>query len=183
MAQKVPDRFIEIGRIGKARGLNGTVRFLPNEYFTDEIFNEADIFYIRNERSDFVPIRLKNVHLEKKRNHQTFFVQFDLIASRDDAEAAMDKALFAEKSMIDELSPDLESDFPDSPGLIDFDVTYNGKLFGTVLDVMENPAHLILEVKCNKGVLLIPFVDEFVESVHELEKTISCINLDQLLEE
>jgi ribosomal 30S subunit maturation factor RimM len=48
---------------------------------------------------------------------------------------------------------------------------------------MENPAHLILEVSYEKGVLLIPFVDEFVESIHEQDKTISCINLDQLLED
>jgi 16S rRNA processing protein RimM len=183
MAQTVPDRFIEIGRIGKPRGLDGTVRFLPNDNFIDELFDDVNIFYVRNERSDLVPARLKDVHLEKKRNHQTFFVQFDLIANRSDAEAAMDRALFAEKSVIDELSPDLESDFPDSPDLIDFDVTYNGKLFGTVLDVMENPAHLILEVKYEGGVILIPFVDEFVELTHQQNNSISCVNLDQLLEE
>lgn len=183
MAQTVPDRFIEIGRIGKPRGLDGTVRFLPNEHFIDELFNEADLFYIRNERSDFVPVRLKDVHLEEKRNHQTFFVQFDLIANRDNAEAAMDKALFAEKSIVNELNQDLESGIPDSPDLADYNVTYNDSQFGTVLDVMENPAHLILEVSYEKGVLLIPFVDEFVESIHEQDKIISCINLDQLLED
>jgi len=183
MAQTVPDRFIEIGRIGKPRGLDGTVRFLPNQHFIDELFEEADIFYLRNERSDFVPARLKYVHVEEKRNQQTFFVQFDLIASRDDAEAAMDKALFAEKFIVDEMSPDLGSDISDGPDLTDYDVIYNGRSFGTILDVMENPAHLILEVKYEGGVILIPFVDEFVESTHEQEKTISCINLDQLLEE
>ena len=95
----------------------------------------------------------------------------------------MDKALFAEKSIVDEMSPDLDSDISDGPDLTDYDVIYNGRSFGTILDVMENPAHLILEVKYEGGVILIPFVDEFVESTHEQEKTISCINLDQLLEE
>jgi len=183
MVQTVPNRFIEIGRIGKPRGLDGTVRFLPNNYFIDGLFDKEDLFYIRNERSDFVPVRLNYVQLEVKRNHQTFFVQFDLIANRDDAEAAVDKALFAEKSIVDELTPDIESDTSDGPDFADYDVTYNGSLFGTVLDVMENPAHLILEVKYEGGVILIPFVDEFIESTHEQDKTISCINLDQLLEE
>ena len=185
MAQKVPDRFIEIGRIGKPRGLDGTVRFLPNQHFIDELFDESDIFYIRNERSDLVPARLKYMHVEEKRNHQTFFVQFDLIANRDDAESAMDKALFAEKSMVEEMEsePSFESDKPAETELTGYEVMYNHAFFGAVLDVMENPAHPILEVKHKKGAVLIPFVDEFVEAVSKSDKLITCRNLDQLIEE
>lgn len=185
MAQKVPDRFIEIGRIGKPRGLEGTVRFLPNQHFIDGIFDKADIFYLRNNRSDLVPARLTDVLLEEKRNHQTFFVQFDLIANRNDAEAAVDKALFAERSILEKMESELssESDMPGETDLTGYEVMYNQTFFGSVLDVMENPAHPILEVKHKKGAVLIPFVDEFVEAVSESDKLITCRNLDQLIEE
>lgn len=185
MAHKVPGRFIEIGRIGKPRGLDGTVRFLPNQNFIDGIFDRADIFYVRNERSDLVPARLKDVNLEKKRNQQTFFVQFDLIASRNDAEAAVDKALFAEQSLVEEMASEfeVESEISDAKDYTGYEVGYNGEIFGTVLDVMENPAHPILEVKHDKGAILIPFVDEFVESVDDSDQKIICKNLDQLIEE
>jgi 16S rRNA processing protein RimM len=184
MAQTVPDRFIEIGRIGKPRGLDGTVRFLPNQNFIDGLFEQVVIFYVRNNRSDLVPARLEDVHLEKKRNQQMFFVQFDLIASRNDAEAAMDKALFVERSVVEEMASELEyeSDESDTTDFTGYEVEYNGAFFGTVLDVMENPAHPILEVKHKKGAVLIPFVDEFVESANESDKMIICKNLDQLIE-
>lgn len=185
MAQTVPDRFIEIGRIGKPRGLDGTVRFLPNQNFIDGLFDQADIFYVRNERSDLVPVRLKDVHLEEKRNKQTFFVQFDLIASRSDAEAAMDKALFAEKSVVEEIASEYnyESEISEETDFSGYEVLYKNVFFGTVLDVMENPAHPILEVKHSNGAVLIPFVDEFIETINKSDKKIICKNLDQLVEE
>src|SRR5690625_6639291 len=84
MEQQLPNRFVEIGRVGKARGLDGTIRFVPGQQFTDEgALSESGILYIRNERSDLVPMRIEKVNREFRRNQPSFFVKFDLIASRD----------------------------------------------------------------------------------------------------
>lgn len=167
-------RFKEIGRIGKARGLDGVVRFLPVNDFTDDLLSPGEIVYTKNKRSDLVPMRIESVHREEKKNQITFFVKFDLIANRSDADAAMDKAVFSDKVI--EHEPD-ESDEPDLTG---YTVIYNDSTFGSVLDLMSNPAHLILEVKTETGVLLIPVVDEFVDHTDHQKKVVYCKNLDQL---
>jgi len=53
--------------------------------------------------------------------------------------------------------------------------------FGIITGVIENPAHLILEVLTdNREKLLIPFVDEYISSVDEDQGIIYCQNLEQL---
>lgn len=181
MDQQLPSRFVEIGRIGKARGLDGTIRFMPGQrFFIDELLSESSILYMRNDRSDLVPLRIEKVYRELKRNHQSFFVKFDLIASREDADSARDKALFADKSHTGmEPLPAVESD----TDFFGYEIIYQNRLVGEVLDIMESPAHPILEVKLESGsggVLLIPFVNEFVESVDDQNQQLFCRELDQL---
>ena len=167
-------RFTEIGRIGKARGLDGVVRFLPENNLTDDLLSPGTIVYIKNERSDLVPMRTESVHREKKNNQLTFFVKFDLIASRTDADAVTDKAVYTDK----EIEP--VSKKTDEPDLTGYDVISNDEIFGSVLDLMSNPAHSILEVKTETGALLIPLVDEFVDQIDHQKKVVYCKNLDQL---
>lgn len=168
-------RFTEIGRIGKARGLDGVTRFLPETNFTDDLLSPGSIVYIKNERSDLVPMRIESVYQEEKKNQVTFFVKFDLIANRSDADAAMDKAVYTDR----EVEP-IEAESSDEPDMTGYDVIYNDTIFGSVLDLMSNPAHSILEVKTESGSLLIPFVDEFVDDTDHQKKVVYCINLDQL---
>ncbi len=176
MAGSIEDRFIEIGRIGRPRGLEGVVRFMPNQDFTDDLLDRTDLFYMKNERSDLIPYRVESVYTETKQNQQTFFVKFDSIANRTDAEAAQDKALFIKKEVIEET----EDQIDELLTLIGFTVQYDEKEFGEVLDVLENPAHPILEVKHGKGALLIPMVDEYVEKTDPEKGIVFCRNLDQL---
>jgi 16S rRNA processing protein RimM len=180
MASSAQNRVIEIGRIGRPRGLEGVVRFMPNQYFTDGLFDRVKIFYMKDNRSDLVPARIENIHVETKRNQQTFFVKFDMIASRDDAETAMNRALFMERRFLE-----VEDTAPESgqePDLFGYTIWYDGKEFGEVLGVMDNPAHPILEITRGIGTLLIPMADEFVERTDHEKQIVYCKNLDQLTE-
>lgn len=178
MTQSANNRFVEIGRIGRPHGLDGKVRFLPNSEFTDDLLNSVSVFYVRNVRSDLIPIRIESVHVENKKNQQSFFVKFDMIANRDQAEESKDKAVFIDKDhLIDNSGND---NFDDEPSLDGYSVWFNNREIGHVLDILENPAHPILEIKLGPGSLLIPFVDEFVERVDHENGDIHCTNLDQL---
>lgn len=172
-------RFIEIGRFGRPHGLDGNIRFKPNENFVDTLFEQTDLFYIKNERSDLIPARIERFGVEKKRNQQTFFVKLDLIASRDDAEAAMNKALFTTIDELDSFTEEIASVTEDLTG---YSIVSDDSEVGTVLDMFENPAHPILEIKYQTGSLLIPFVDEFIVRVDHNCSIIYCKNLDQLID-
>lgn len=179
MVQSIENRFVEIGRIGRPRGLEGIVRFMPNHNFNDDLFDRADLYYMKNERSDLVPSRIESVHVEAKRNHQSFFVKFDMIANRTDAEEAQNKAVFIKADVFDEVAGPAD----DGESFIGYTIHFDGGEFGEVLDVMMNPAHPILEVKHGIGTILIPMVEEYVEETDHESGIIFCINLDQLTEE
>src|SRR5690625_7433869 len=101
MEQQLPNRFVEIGRVGKARGLDGTIRFVPGQQFTDEgALSESGILYIRNERSDLVPMRIEKVKREFRRNQPSLFVIFDLIVRRKYTDSSCGNALFLEHSTV-----------------------------------------------------------------------------------
>ncbi|MCG2587227.1 ribosome maturation factor RimM [Rhodohalobacter sulfatireducens] len=179
MVQSIRNRFVEIGRIGRPRGLEGVVRFMPNHNFADDLFDRADLFYMKNERTDLVPSRIESVHVETKRNQQTFFVKFDMIANRTDAETAQNKAVFIKADLFDEV---VEPEENDEESFFGYIIKYDGEEFGKVLDVLKNPAHPILEVKHGSGTILIPMVDEYIDDTDHENGIISCINLDQLTE-
>ena len=179
MVQSIRNRFVEIGRVGRPRGLEGVVRFMPNDNFVDDLFDRADLFYMKNERTDLVPSRIDSVHVETKRNQQTFFVKFDMIADRTDAETAQNKAVFLKADVFDEV---VDVDTDEDESFIGYTIQYDGEEFGKVLDVILNPAHPILEVKHGAGTILIPMVDEYVDETDLDKGIISCINLDQLTE-
>lgn len=147
---------------------------MPNQNFTDGLFDRVDLFYMRNNRSDLIPARLEHVQRETKRNQQSFFVKFDMIASRSDAESAMNRALFVEREHTPAVEPG------ESPSVVGYTLWYDGKEYGEVLDVLENPAHPILEASHNIGSVLIPVVDEYVERTDHQQKIVFCKNLDQL---
>jgi 16S rRNA processing protein RimM len=176
MTQTVNNRFIEIGRIGRPRGLEGLVRFMPNDIFTAELFDQVSVFYMRNMRSDLIPARIEFFRVEEKRNRQTFFVKFDTIANRDDADVALNRSVFADREFLQKSEP-APSDENDLYG---YTVVFENKDAGEVIDLISNPAHPLLEIKYGTGSLLIPLVDEFIERIDHEKRSVYCKNLDQL---
>ena len=170
------NRFIEIGRIGRPRGLEGLVRFLPNDFFTADLFDQVTVFYMKNRRFDLFPARIESFRVEEKRNRQTFFVKFDVIASREDADAAMNRSLYADGESLMKTEQDLQHE----NDLYGYAVVFENVDVGEVLDLISNPAHKILEIKYSTGSLLVPFVDEFIERIDHEQRSVYCKNLDQL---
>ncbi|REL39167.1 16S rRNA processing protein RimM [Rhodohalobacter sp. SW132] len=174
-------RFFEIGRIGRARGLDGWVRFLPENSLVDEFLSESPIVYFKNDRGGFQPLRIEEFYTEEKKNQVSFFVKFDMITNRTDAESLNDKGIYSDR--FDPLA-ELESNDSDTEtDLSGYEIQYKSEVPGYVLDTFETPAHTILEVKTDSGSLLIPFVDEFIEQVNHEKNAIICRNLDQLMDE
>lgn len=179
MVNNTHNRFVEIGRIGRPRGLDGVVRFMPNDIFLEGLFDQTDLFYVRDSRSDLVPVRIQNLHIESKKNQLSFFVKFDMITDRAGAEEAQNRLLFVESRYFNDLQPAIEPD----DSVIGYTIRFMDADFGVVLDIMDNPAHPILEVKVDTGTILIPMVDEYIEQTDHEQHVLICKNLDQLLED
>ncbi len=173
-------RLTEIARIGKVHGLDGTVRLQPDED-CELVIEKNSVLFLQNRRGDLIPARVTDFRVEKKRNKRLFFVKFDRIADRTEAEQFQDRPVFAD---IKKSKTDIDPEDPDITGFMIID---ESGLTGTVSGVMANPAHPIIEAAIHENretdIMLIPWVDEYVKSIDRKQKQVICHNLDQLISE
>lgn len=173
------NRFVEIARIGKVHGLDGTVRLRLSED-AEPIIKKDALFYLENRRGDLIPSRIIEFRVEEKRNVQLFFVKFDRIADRSEAEQFQDTPVYADIEL------QLDSSETDHESIEGFEIADKSGTIGRVVGVMQSPAHPIIEMETDEenteaDIILIPWVDEYVISIDRNLKQVRCQNLDQLI--
>lgn len=176
MRQDANTPFVQIGQVVRSQGLNGELKvFFENPALS--AVEELEMLYLRNDRGDFFPARIKQTRVEGKGNKLSFFVQFEHIADRTSAEALKNRALFLEK---EKASGFLVSEEIDS--FIDFDVYDEaGEHIGIITDELECPAQITLVIASPlHGNLLVPYVDQYVLRVEKDDERVICQNLDLL---
>ncbi len=167
------NRLVEIARIGKVHGLDGTVRLRLDED-AEPIIEKDVLLYLKTRRGDLIPARISEFRVEVKRNSRLFFVKFDRIADRSEAEQFQDTPVLADISFHPSES--------DTDSIEGYEIVDETGSVGSVTGLMQNPAHPIIEVDLQPryGTLLIPWVDEYVVSIDKNQKQVICQNLDQL---
>lgn len=176
MLEPIENQYQVIGHIVRSHGVHGEVVINP-EFETPQLFENIDLVRIENTRGDLVPARIESVRVQDKKNRLSFFVKFEHVTDRTGAEEIKNSAVYANRDEVEGLT-DLTDELID---LSSFDVVSNGKKYGTVEMVMDNPAHPILKVVTeDREQLLIPVVDEYVIAFDEENHVIECQNLDQL---
>jgi 16S rRNA processing protein RimM len=172
------NRLTEIARIGKVHGLDGTVRLQPDDDL-EYVIEKNSVLFLQNRRGDLIPARVTDIRVEKKRNKRLFFVKFDRIADRTEAEQFQDRPVFS-----DIIKSQTDND-PEDSDITGFTIIDESGIVGTVSGVMDNPAHPIIEAAIHEiretDKLLIPWVDEYVNSIDRKQKKVICHNLDQLI--
>lgn len=170
------DAFLPVGSIIKIHGLNGEVVVEPVIDYPEQL-EEKDLFYIRNKRGDWLPVRVESSRLLQKGFRTSFFVKFVQITDRNEAESVKGQQLYLPA---DEVEHDSEEE-TDLLSYIGFRViSVEGDVYGEILDVLDNPAHPILEVSGDHGRFLIPMVDAYIVNIDEEKQQIIGRNLEQL---
>ena len=177
MLEPIENQYQQIGYIARSHGVQGEVLIIP-ELYAPTLFDALDLVHIKNARGELVPARVESVRVQEKNNRLSFFVKFEHVSDRTQAEDLKNFAIFADREMVENL---LDSD--DMPlNLTSFDIWADGECIGSVEAMLQNPAHPILQVITKEeNELLIPVVDEYVAEVDEENKKIQCKNLSQLL--
>lgn len=177
MLEPIENQYIKIGEISRSHGVDGEVLII-SDVFAPNLFDEIDLINLQNNRGDLIPARIEWVRSEEKPDRLSFFVKFEHVADRNQAQQLKGYSVYLERdiagSLIDE--PEASSDYRS------FSI-YNEEesKIGEVEFLIDNPAHPILQVITkNNRQLLIPFVDEYVVSSDKEKKIIRCKNLDQL---
>lgn len=177
MLEPIENQYLMIGRVNRSHGVNGEVLIISRIY-APSLFDEIDLLLLQDSRGDLVPARVETVRVEEKQNRLSFFVQFEHVTDRNQAEALKGRSVFVEREIAERLTEKTET--PDD--FIAFDLyDEEDQLIGRVEGVIDNPAHPILQVATvDNRQLLIPYVEEYIASSDEDEKIIRCRNLDQL---
>ncbi|MEL7833086.1 ribosome maturation factor RimM [Fodinibius sp. Rm-B-1B1-1] len=175
MLEPIENQYEKIGYISRSHGVQGEVLIIPDIY-APSLFDVLDLVRIETTRGDLIPARVESVRVQEKNNRLSFFVKFEHVADRTQAEELKNFSVFADRDVVESL---LDSD--ERPlDLTSFQVFSDGKLVGAVDVMLENPAHPILQVTTDEQQLLIPVVEEYIVGIDEEAQQIQCKNLKQL---
>jgi len=175
---RTENRLVEIGRIGNVHGLDGTVRVIASVE-AEGVIQPEELLYLRDRRGDFVPVRVESVRIEEKRNRRLFFVKFDRIASRTDAESFLETGVYSDRTV---MRSSIVSET--AQRILGYQVLDDSGVVGQVSSVMENPAHPIIEIRSteekNTSFFLVPWVDAYVEIVDDQKQRVYCSGIESL---
>ena len=176
MLEPIENQYKKIGYIARSHGVQGDVLIIP-EFYAPTLFDTLDLVRIENTRGELIPARVESVRVQEKNNRLSFFVKFEHVTDRTQAEELKHFGVFADRETVEGLinQDDVPIDFTA------FEVWEDGKSIGSVEAMIENPAHPILQVVTDEQEqLLIPLVDEYVTGIDKETEKIQCKNLDQL---
>lgn len=175
MTQSQTSQYTEVGYVARAHGTAGEVMIIP-EFAVPDLLQTEDLVRIKNHRGDLIPARIEKLRVDDRKNRISFFVKFDHVADRTEAEQLKGHKIFLEAGKVETLIGEEEEEL-----YMDYEVFDEHDAYvGLVEDIIPNPAHPILEVITDGGHLLVPAVDEYIRSVDEEGRRLYCQNLDQL---
>lgn len=177
MLEPVENQYMQIGYIARSHGVNGEVMILSN-FHLPELFDEINLVNLQNSRGDLFPARIEQVRVQEHKDRLSFFVKFDQIADRTQAEQLKDSPVYVDRAVAESLLEDRSH----PADYTSFEV-FNSQeqQIGTVEQVIDNPAHPILVVNTgDHRQLMIPFVDHFVRDTDTDQQAVYCRNLNEL---
>ena len=176
MLEPIENQYKKIGHISRSHGVQGELLIIP-EFYAPTLFDTLELVHIENARGELVPARVESVRVQEKNNRLSFFVKFEHVSDRTQAETLKNFVVFGDREIVNGL---LDSD--EQPlDLTSFEVWADDELIGSVQAMLQNPAHPILEVAtATQDQLLIPVVDEYIADLDEENQKIQCQNLHQL---
>lgn len=181
MSNPSPSGFMSIGHIDRAHGLQGEVKVIWELPDASVIYNQENlVVFLKNNRGDLYPLRILSIRIENKRNSTLFFVTFDQIANRSQAEAIQHHRLFIDTHLYD----DWTFNVPEKNNNYDGFAALNerGELIGTIVPNGIPSVQPLVQVATLKGSLLIPLVEPYLIDINTTDQTIVFSNVENLLD-
>jgi 16S rRNA processing protein RimM len=169
---------IFLGRIVKAFGIRGELKFHPSDDFWENVLESKNLTLL--ERADGKPSE-RALEVKTSRPHGgNYVVTLEGIDDRNAAEAVVGSEVFIEEDQID-------VELPDEPlpyQLVGMNVrSESGEGLGEISSVIYSSAHAVYEITGPKGTFLVPAVPEFVVSLDEVTSTMVLRLMPGLIEE
>lgn len=165
-----PPELMLVGRLRRAHGIRGELDLEPLTDAPAAVFAAGRAILVGTTEGDPDPAgRTLTVRRTRPQGDGSILVAFDEITDRSEAERWRGRYLLAPAS---ELEPPGEGEVyvHELPGMRV--VLRGGDSLGVVSDVIELPQGLALEVRRDSASVVLPFLDEFIESVDRESRVI-----------
>jgi 16S rRNA processing protein RimM len=156
-----------IGKISKTHGYDGAVLITLDVDNPEDFETLESVFVAFNGK--LVPFFVENIAYSGKTNLRLTFFDYQ---SNKKINEFVGCSLF----LPNDCFPDGKDD-EDDEGLIEF-VGFNainiatGKTIGSIIGIIENPAHPLFEIDSKGKTILVPAVDDFISSIDQEKKII-----------
>ena len=179
MESKASEAFLAIGKIIRSHGLSGEMVVAP-EVGHPVFLEQIALFYCKNDRYDLIPLRVEHSKVIEKNKKSTFFVKFEKITDKNGVDALKNRILYVKRE--DFIFTDERDDQFEVYNCIDFElISEDNEHYGVILDIMDNPAHPILEIMGPHGHLMVPYVEEYIVRIDKHHHRVIGRNISQLL--
>jgi len=170
--------YLRIAKIKSAHSLDGKLKI---HVISDiaERFETGNTVYLKF-KEEYKKYVIYSFNPVKKR---TALLKLKGVNDRNSAEMLEGVEIFIDKATADSIKPELDEDSFFYRDIIGCKVKYKGKDFGVVVDIFEGGSGdlLVIEDKNNKTVL-IPFVDQMVDTGGISDRTIEITPVEGLLD-
>src|SRR5680860_72579 len=99
MLEPIDHQYFLIGYIARSQGVDGTVLIIP-ELYAPTLFDDIDLVRLKDARGDLIPARIESVQVQEKNDRLSFFVKFDHITDRNQAEMLKTNEVFVAREKV-----------------------------------------------------------------------------------
>ena len=172
------NNYLRIAKVKSAHSLDGKLKI---HVISDiaERFDKGNTVYLKF-KEDYKKYVISSFNPVKKR---TALLKLEGVNDRNNAELLDGVEIFIDKTAAESIKQELDDDTFFYQDVIGCSVKYKGKDFGVVVDIFEGGAGdlLVIEDK-NKKTVLIPFVDQMVDTSGISDKQIEINPVEGLLD-
>ncbi len=165
-----PPELMIVGRLRRAHGIRGELAVQPLTDTPAAVFAAGRVVSVGTTAGDPDPAgRALTMQRVREQSDGSLLVTFDEVVDRAGAELLRGRYLLAPAS---ELEPPTEGEvyIHELPGMRV--LLPGGESLGVVSDVLELPQGLALEISHDRENVVLPFHEEFIESVDRAARTI-----------
>jgi len=169
---------IFLGRLVKAFGIRGELKFHPAEDFWEDVLGSKQLMLHAPSRHTTARQPVEFCHTRP--HGKSYVVTIAGVQDRDSAEALVGSELFIAEEQIDVDPPH---------GYLPYQLmgmtakSEDGEVLGELTSIMYSSAHDIYEFSGDKGKFLVPAVPEFVVAIDDAERTMILRPLPGLIED
>ena len=163
-----------VGKIVNTCGLKGEVKVINSSSFVNERYKKTSVLTVINDSKNICE---KVTVSGFRTNNKFIYLKFKEINSIEEAERFKESELVIDGDNLERIDEDTFYHYE----LLNMKVYYGGNVLGIITEIYDNGAQDLIRVQSDEINVLVPFLDEFIESIDVENKTIHLKNLGGLV--